>query len=235
MQSKSSHATSQLTAIEENLWELSAPLKLPGLRMDHRMTVVRLNSGELVLHSPVEYNPALRDAILNLGTPGWLLAPSRFHDMYWPLWFSAFPQARFVAVPGMNKERPELPFSDILAENSNFWDNELLSIPIRGMPRINEYAFLHPATRTLIVADLVFNIDADAQNPLGKLFLRLNGIYRKPGISRIFRSFIKDKTAFRDSLQQILSHDFKRVIIGHGPNLDGRPILDQAAKSAGII
>jgi hypothetical protein len=224
-----------LTSITENIWEVNAPLKLPGLRMTHRMTVLRLQSGGLLIHSPVQYTRALRDAILALGSPRWFVAPSRFHDMYWLEWFGAFPQARFVTVPGMREEHPELPFAEVFSDRSNFWDGELLPLPVRGMPRINEFVFLHPASRTLILADLVFNLNADAQNALGRFFLRLNGLYRKPGISRIFRSFVRDKTAFRESLQEILSHDFDRMIIGHGPNLGGRPILDQAARQAGII
>lgn len=227
--------TQLLTPITENIWEISAPLNLPGLRMTHRMTVLRLQSGGLLIHSPIQYTRPLRDAILALGSPRWFVAPSRFHDMYWLEWFGAFPQARFVTVPGMREEHPELPFAEVLTDHSNFWDGELVPIPVRGITRINEFAFLHPASRSLILADLVFNLDTDAQNALGRLFLRLNGIYRKPGISRIFRAFIKDKIAFRDSIQQILARDFNRTIIGHGPNLGGRTILEQAAKTAGII
>ena len=212
-----------------------APLEMPGLRMTHRMTVLRLQSGGLLIHSPVQYTRPLRDAILALGSPKWFVAPSLYHDMSWLEWFGAFPQACFVTVPGMREEHPELPFAEVLTEHSNFWDGELVPIPVRGMPKINEFVFLHPASRSLILADLVFNLDTDAQNALGRLFLRLNGLYRKPGISRIFRAFIKDKTAFRDSIQQILAHDFDLMIIGHGPNLGGHPVFEQAAKTAGII
>ena len=60
-----------LTRIDENLWEVIAPVKVPGLRIDHRMTIVRLSSGDLVVHSPVEYSGALRDEILRLGSAKW--------------------------------------------------------------------------------------------------------------------------------------------------------------------
>jgi hypothetical protein len=224
-----------LARIDENIWEATAPLKLPGLRMDHRMTVVRLHSGELVIHSPLEYSSILHRAILEVGSPKWFVAPSRFHDLYWPQWFGGFPRAQFIAAPGIREDLPELPFSDVLGETANFWDGELLPLAIRGMPRVNEFALLHPASRSLIVADLMFNIDPAAQNAFGRLFLRLNGIYRKPGISRIIRACIKDKTAFCDSLQEILSHNFDRTIIGHGPNLGGRAVLKEAAREAGLV
>jgi hypothetical protein len=203
--------------------------------MDHRMTVLRLNSGELLVHSPVSYSEPLRDALLALGPPKWFVAPSRYHDLYWAQWFGAFPRSTFVTAPGMREDHPELPFSELLAHRAEFWDGEVIPFQLRGIPRINEFAFLHPASRTLIVADLVFNLDTDAQNAFGRLFLRLNGIQGRPGISRIFRACIRDKGAFRDSLQEILSHDFDRLIIGHGPNLAGKSVLLSAAQAAGMI
>ena len=224
----------RLTNIAENIWEAVAPLKLPGLRMDHRMTVVRLANGELLVHSPIEYSAELKSSLLELGEPRWFVAPSRFHDMFWPQWFGAFPKARFVAAPGVKQDHRELPFSDVLEENTNLWDGEISVLEIRGAPKLNEVALLHAPSRSLIVADLVFNIDATAQNALGRLFLRANGIYRKPGISRIYRSCIKERSAFIQSLQQIQSHPFDRLIIGHGPNLGGNDVLHRALQEAGL-
>ena len=41
-----SHSAPQfLTPIDQNIWEVNAPVKIPGLRMTHRMTVLRLQSG----------------------------------------------------------------------------------------------------------------------------------------------------------------------------------------------
>lgn len=210
----------------DNVWEVSEPLKAAGLQLGHRMTVMKLGSGELVVHSPVRFSKALRDALLELGSPTWFIAPSRFHDLYWGEWFQAFPKARFAAVPGMAQDHPELPFTDVVSGGANFWGDELVAWPVRGMPRLNEHVFLHGPSRSLIVADLVFNVDADAQNLMGKLILRLNGIYRRPGTSRIFRGFIKDKTAWRESLQRIVSLGFDRTILGHGRNIGGPSELE---------
>jgi hypothetical protein len=224
----------RLSEIAEGVWEAIAPLKLPGLRMDHRMTVVRLSSGELLVHSPIEYSKELEHSLRELGEPGWFVAPSRFHDMYWPQWFGAFPKARFVAARGVKEDHRELPFSDVLEESGNLWGAEVGVLEIRGAPKLNEVALLHAPTRSLILADLVFNIDPTIQNALGRLFLRVNGVYRKPGISRIFRSYIKDKGAFMDSMRQIQSHRFDRVILGHGANLGGNAVLARALKEAGL-
>jgi hypothetical protein len=223
-----------LTRIVDHIWEANAPLKAPGLRLDHRMTVVRLNSGELMVHSPVPYSEQLRNALCELGVPKWFVAPSLHHDLYWGEWFDAFPGSRFAAPQGMREQHAEFPFTDLLEEHANYWDGELIPIAIRGMPKIHEHVLLHVTSRTLIVADLVFNLDADAQNAFGRLFLRMNGIYRRPGISRIFRMFVEDKAAFGDSVREILSHQFDRTIIGHGPNLCGTDCLAAIARRAGV-
>ncbi|MGZ8898634.1 MAG: hypothetical protein ACXW3Z_00940 [Limisphaerales bacterium] len=225
---------SALKAVAENVWEAVTPLKIPGLRMDHRMTVVRLSNGELLIHSPVEYSYPLAKEILELGKVQWFVAPSRFHDMYWPKWFRAFSKTRSAAVRGVKEDHPELPFSDVLEGGSAFWDGELEILPLRGAPKLNEVALLHPDSGSLIVADLLFNIDAHAQNLLGRLFLKANGICGRPGISRIFRSYVKDKAAFQESLRQIQQRDFQRIILGHGPNLGGNEVLAHALHHAGI-
>lgn len=223
-----------LKAVAENVWEAVAPLKLPGIRMDHRMTVVRLSSGGLLIHSPVAYSDRLAKEIQDLGKAQWFVAPSRFHDMYWPKWFAAFRRSRFVAVRGVKEDHPELPFTDLLDAGSAFWNGELQILPVRGAPKLNEVALLHSPSRSLIVADLIFNIDAQAQNLLGRLFLKANGVYRRPGISRLFRSYVKDKAAFQESLHDIQQRQFDRIIIAHGANLGGNQVLTQAMHHAGI-
>lgn len=223
-----------LSRVAANVWEAIAPLKLPGLRMDHRMTVLQLADGSLLVHSPIEFSQELRESLLNLGKPKWFVAPSRFHDLHWAEWFRAFPGGRFVAVAGMQQDHPDMPWTDVLVEGSALWDGELVPISLGGMPRVNEVVLWHPTSRSLLVADLIFNIDADAQNAFGKLFLRANGIYKKAGISRMFRAYIKDRSAFAESLRALQSHSFERMIIGHGPNLGGNAELARAMAAAGF-
>ena len=218
-----------LQRIDANLWEISRPIKMPGLRMDHRMTVVRLRSGGLLLHSPVSFDSALAKALAELGPVEYFVAPSCYHDMYWTEWFREYPAAEFFCAPGVKDEHPELPFKHVLgSESAPPWAGELETRLIRGMPKINEVAFFHKATRTLIVADLVFNLSTD-QNILAKLFLKVNGIYDRVGCSRFFRAFIKDREAFDRSIDELFEWDFERLVPGHGTVVrNGPAVLKQA-------
>ena len=89
-------------------------------------------------------------------------------------------------------------------------------IKVAGMPSINEHAFYHPESKTLVIADLLFNLpDSVGAFTLGFLGL-ISGIQKHPGNSRMFRLAIKDRNAFEQSLQQILALDFQQIIVAHG-------------------
>jgi len=220
-----------LNQIADNLWELDRPLKVMGLQLGHRMTVARLRDGGLWIHSPVEHSDELGAALKKLGPVRHLIAPSCYHDLYWPEWFAHFPEACFYCAPGTKEQNPNLPFRHVLTtETRETWEDELPKGLVAGMPRINEFVFLHRASRTLIVADLVFNLDVNRQNAIGQLLLKINGIYGRGGCSRIFRHYIKDRAAFRTSVDQLLTWDFDRLIPGHGGvvHTDGKPVLQAA-------
>jgi hypothetical protein len=206
-----------LRQLADNLWETSRPVKVPGLRIDHRMTVARLASGELWIHSPIAFDEELSGELTKLGRPKHFIAPSRFHDMDWPAWFERFSEATFYCVPGMKEDHPELHFQGVLEEaRRETWEEEIGKLLVRGIPRLNECVFLHKSSQTLIVADLVFNLSMAEQGFIGKLVLKLLGLDRGLGCSRIFRRTIKDRAAFAESVRQVLNWDFDRVVPGHG-------------------
>ena len=204
-----------LTVLSQNIWAASGPLRIIGLNLGHRMTVVRLQSGGLWVHSPVELDEAIEAALAPLGPVEYLVAPSRFHDLYLPAWFGRYPEARLVAVPGLAEEHGDWPVDCVLgAGDAEEWEEELPYALIGGIPRLNEAVFFHPASRSLIVADLVFNLEAGSWTE--RCLQHLNGVYDRIGPSRLFKLFIKDRTAMKASLNDILAWDFDRLIVGHG-------------------
>src|SRR5688572_4060034 len=119
-----------------DLWELERPVRLPGLHLEHRMTLVRLSSGELWIHSPVKFEERIAEALMTLGVVGSFIAPSLYHDLYWSDWFQQFPQAAFYCVPGMHEEHPELPFQHVLSPQAHrSWETEVPKLLLRGMPK----------------------------------------------------------------------------------------------------
>ncbi|MEO6245520.1 MAG: DUF4336 domain-containing protein [Opitutaceae bacterium] len=209
-----------LTALAPDLWDLNAPLSVFGMALGHRMTVARLPDGGLWLHSPVEYSSALAEELAALGPVAHIVAPNAVHDTYLEGWFAAYPVARFHGARSFATFRPDLKFTDVLGDApAAVWRDAFDQQLLRGMPRLNEVAFLHRASRTLILTDLAFNLGPDLPL-LSRVLLRLNGCYGKFGPSRLLKTTIKDRAALRRSLDRILEWDFDRVVVSHGRNLD---------------
>lgn len=218
------------TQLGDNIWELSQPLLAGPIALDHRMTVIRLASGQLWVHSPVAFDDRIRSGLDALGEVAYLVAPSTFHDLYWPPYFAAYPDARFFAAPGVDLAHSECPFTDTLStETPSAWSGELQQIMLKGMPKINEFVFLHAASKTLIAADMAFNYDSDV-NFATSLMLRMTGCYDRFGVSRLFKFYIKDNKAMRHSVDEILSWDFDHIVLGHGQLLvaNGPQVLKEA-------
>ena len=216
-----------LNKIDEHIWEVSDALQILGVEFGHRMTVVKLSSGDLWVHSPVALNDAVQKEIGALGTPRYFVAPSAFHDMYWEPYFDTFKDVEFHGVPGMPSH---LQFTHTFSEEMpNAWAKDFDMIPIYGIPLLNEHVFIHKASKTLILADLVFNFEK-RQKMWERMFLTMNGVHGRVSPSRMFRACIKDKKAFRDSLDVLFRHDFERVIVGHGHNIEtgGKRLLENA-------
>ncbi|HNC22903.1 MAG TPA: DUF4336 domain-containing protein [Opitutaceae bacterium] len=220
-----------LNPVADGLWELNEPLAALGMALGHRMTVARLPDGTLWVHSPVAYRPEIGDALARLGPVGHVVAPNCVHDTYLEGWFAAYPGRRFHGAKGFSKFRPDLKFTDTLGASAPAeWAGVLDQLLVRGMPRVNEVVFHHRASRTLILADLAFNLSGDAMPLLSRVMLRLNGCYGCFAASRLLRTTIRDRAAVRESLDRILAWDFDRIIVGHGRNVDsgGKDLLRDA-------
>jgi hypothetical protein len=67
------------------------------------------------------------------------------------------------------------------------WAGTVETVPVEGMPRIEETAFFRRPSGTLWLTDMAFNIRTSEHLPT-RLFLRLNGALGRFGPSRIARS-----------------------------------------------
>lgn len=219
-----------LALLAPDLWHLNAPLSVFGMAIGHRLTVARLPDGTLWLHSPVAYSAALADALAPLGRVAHIVAPTTMHDTYLEGWFAAYPKARFHGARGFAKFRPDLKFTDTLGDAPDpAWAATFDQHLLRGIPRLNEVALLHRASRTLILTDLVFNLGPDMPG-LSRVLLKLNDCYCRFGVSRLFKTTIKDRAAFRRSIDHVLAWDFDAIVVSHGANIPsgGKPMLRDA-------
>ena len=125
--------------IDKDIWVAETKLKLFGAEFGNRMTVIRLSSGKLLLHSPVKISDSLLDSVRELGEVGFIVTPNNFHGLFVEEWRREFPEAKYFTAKEV-KETESLSFplsslrSEVLGESVEI-------IKIEGAPKVNEYVF----------------------------------------------------------------------------------------------
>jgi len=209
-----------LRELAEDLWVVERPQRFYGLEVGARMTVMRLADGSLLLHSPLSLDPQLRGELNTLGSVRFVVAPNRFHHLYAGDVLRAYPQARLWVAPGVERKRPDLAFVGVLGDQPPAeWKDEVDQVFFRGRPFESEVAFLHRASRTLMLCDLAFNFGPRAPAAT-RLVMRLFGGYGSFTTTRLCPFLIRDRPAAQHSLERIMSWDFDRVIVAHGEVLE---------------
>jgi hypothetical protein len=213
-----------LERLDEGLWTVTRPLKVLGLTLASRMTVVRLGDGSLFLHSPVRLEPGLRQALDALGPVGHVVAPNRMHHLFCGDYLAAYPQARLHGAPGIARKRPDLMFAGELGDEvPTPWAGEIDQALVGGIPMLNEVVFLHRPSGALVLTDLAANGGPD-DPPALRLWLRLNRAYGRLATPLEVRLLCRDRAAARRGVERALGWAFERVVVGHGAIVerDGR-------------
>lgn len=217
-----------LSVIADDLCTLTVPMRLLGVDLQRRVTLVRID-GELVVLSPAPLSDAQRAFVEQWGKVRWIIAPSGFHDTgvreslrYWP-------EARLAISPALLPMLSDCSELLSLAECTlDRWNELLEPFFIAGMPRVQEHAFLHRPSGSLLIADLLFNIGQEVDF-YSRCFYCLFSAVGKPAASRLFRSFIRERAAFEESLRVLARRDICRIVPSHGAvieNASGRILLE---------
>lgn len=191
-----------------------APFSFLGMRIGTRMTVIRLPSGGLVLHSPTPL-AASREVVAAEGPVAHVVCPNLYHHLYAAEWAAAFPDAVVHAPKKLRGKRSDLRVDrDLEDATAATFEGALEPVAIAGS-MMGETVFVHGATRTLVSADLTEYFTSSDHLPT-RLYLKAAGVWNKPTWNRFLRFLYRDKRAARRSIDQLLEHDFDRVTIGHG-------------------
>ena len=192
------------------------------------MTVVRLASGGLWIHSAGPMDDALAAEIRNLGRVEYFVAPNLFHHLHLPGAVERFPEAEVHAAPGLERKRPDVTFTGTLGVAAP-WGDEIKPFPIEGVPTFQEVVFVHRPSGTLLVADLLFNL----RKRLGlavQTYMRLTGAYGRVAQSRVLRLAVRDRPAAAASCLRMLCCPFDRLVPCHGEIVErgAKPQVEKA-------
>ena len=187
---------------------------LPGISTTVRSTAVTTRDG-VVLIAPIDFTPQQRAEIHAMGEVVAIVEPNRHHTTYAAQAKNWFPRADLWGAPGLPEKMPEIGWNKILHQNPWPYAEELQTIFIRGAGKMSESVFYHPATKTLIVTDLVFNLRKNT-GLLTPITFRMIGIYKKFAAPSFWISMTDNEAMLRESLNEILSLDFDRLVMAHG-------------------
>ena len=201
-----------LRQLDDDLWVAESDFKLMGVNFGNRMTVMRTRAGRIVIHSPVRARPALFQAVDALGPLLCIISPNRFHYLHLPAWRAAFPSAPVLAPPTQHKFHFDHRLKNGAIAGTQ---DEIVAVHLTGVPRLDEFAFIHGPSRTLVLTDLAFNFRG-AQDWWTRLALRSYGAYDRFGPTRLVKGLVRDRQAFEGGLSAVLTQDFDRIIVSHG-------------------
>lgn len=216
-----------LQLLDRDLGIIDHPLRVGGLALGTRTTVIRRADGTVALVSPGPLSDEDAAAIGALGPVRAVVAPNLLHHLFLQRALARFGEARLYAPAALAAKQPALRIDGPPAAIA---DGSLRAVDVGGMPKLQETLFIHAPSRTLVATDLVFHVRAPAAF-FTRLFMRFNGGFDRFGPTRICRSMCKDRAAVRAALDRVLDEDFDRVVVAHGRVL---PAGGKEALSAGF-
>lgn len=239
---------------------LSVPFLRFGLmKIGGRATVAKLSSGNLAVFSPVALTSTVQNKLQSLGgSVSYICAPDLEHHIFLSSWSAAFPQAHIIAPDGLAEKRAKLsakdqsvtnvPISTVFKKDgkdsvrvSEEFDRDFEYEFVDAHPN-KELVFFHKPSKTLIEADLLFNLPATEQysrsgiDPTTGFFTRLfAGIQNTKGSATWQKRLLwyalssSDREGFGKSVSRINGWGFENIVPCHGDVMvgDGKGIFEK--------
>ena len=212
-----------LKPVAENIWIVDAGhINAAGLSLPIRMTVIRLASGELLLHSPTRYSEALHQELTQLGPVKYLLAPNVAHWMFLPAWQQALPQATLFAAPGL-ASRAQVRRSGLRIDRElgdatpREWADDVELVLITTF-FFSEIELFHKPSRTLVLTDLVQNVAPERLSFVSRAVASLLGITAPDGMAALYLRLLLrlGGGTVREAIARLVRMRPERVIFAHG-------------------
>ncbi len=179
-----------------------------------RSTVLKLNNGDGVIISPIEFSEADWAEIKSNVSVKHIVAPCDLHHLYVKPAKKNAKEAKLWATHDLARKRIDVNWDQELMPQKWTLSDEIEIIPIDGADT-HEVVFFHKKAKTLVVTDLLFNLH-NRKGILSWVFLHLFGTWNRPAVSRWFKTTIKNKNQFRMSMEKVLSLDFETIMMAHG-------------------
>jgi len=214
------------------VWASERPVWFSGVRLRARTSVIRLDDGRLLIHSPTPPTDEWTKQVAALGEVAWLVVPNCFHHLGTAAAAAAFPAAKVVAPKSVAAKNAAWRID---VEIGVFALPELALIPLAGVPFLDETLIFHRPTQTLFGADVVLRAD-EADHWTWRFGARVTGCYKRLRVPPDVRKKVVDKAAAARSLEALKELSIQRLVVAHGAVIDEAPLeqLREAWRLVGV-
>ena len=221
--------TSQLQPVGEEIWIYEgSTVSFYGFPFPTRMTVVRLRGKDLWIHSPEKLNDDLKEELTGIGDVKYLVSPNKLHHLFLQEWIENYPNAITYAAPGLVKKRKDIKFDVELSDTAEpEWKEDISQLIFKGSPVMEEVVFFHKRSSTLILTDLIENLDPKTLNTWQAALAKFAGITAPHGKTPIdwrLTFLFGDKQKARESLAKMLEWHPENIILSHGECVFGNGV-----------
>lgn len=218
------------------IWASERPVWFSGVRLRARTSVIRLDDGRLLVHSPAPPSDVLLKQMTELGKVSWLVVPNCFHHLGTPAAAAAFPEAKVLGPKSAAARNPALRI-DVDIHDPKFIEAvpEFALFPLAGVPFLDETLLYHRPTETLLGADAVLRAD-ETDHWSWRFAARITGCFKRLSVPPDVRKKVVDKEAASRSLRAIQALQIKRLIVAHGDVIEQEPLaqLVEAWRLVGV-
>jgi len=210
--------------VDGRIWAIERPVWFSGVRLRARTSIIRLDDGKLLVHSPAPVSEGLLKRMADLGEVSWLVVPNCFHHLGTPAASAAFPNAKIVGPDSAVARNPELRIDlGIRAPEFSEAVPEMTRFPLEGVPFLDETLLYHRPTETLFGADVVLRADHD-DHWSWRFAARITGCFERVRVPPDVRKKIADVDSASRSLRALRDVPIKRLIVAHGDVIENAPL-----------
>jgi hypothetical protein len=223
-----------LTALAENLWIVDGTIQMPPGPLPRRMTIARLQTGDLVIFSAIALDEPGMEAIEALGRPAFLVVPNPFHRQDAAAWKARYPQIVVLAPQGAKAAVEEIVPVDQCDGALSDHTVQFQTVPGTGDSE-SALVVTSAGGTTLVVNDLIGNVQG--ARGLMKVALWAMGFAgKRPQVPRAYRArAIKDKGAVAGQFRRWATlPNLRRIVISHGAIIEDEPAKVLQALADGL-
>jgi len=218
-------AETVIREVAPRVWIFSRPWwRFNLLPVGGRSTAIKLESGDVWVLASTQLDNPTKAKLNELGPVKYIIAADAVHNMFISDFKREYPHAKCIGVDMLLQKRKDVNWDGAYGkdapETKYGFEPEIQAHYFAAHPN-QDVAFLHGPSKTLIEADLLFNLPGKEQysktkNP-NSFAIRWSSFGPESGVHKRFGVLIgKDKAVMRRDVQAVAAWDFDRIIPCHG-------------------